>query len=155
SDLNASSGPYADDDRPSAPSPTHAKNATSETRWKIDGSRKSFLRPNNRSLSRCTRRVSKTTASRFHQGRIKAPLKLDLQPELDDAVRRQVEERRRRPRVAREEREQHLAPLRDARLAGGEQRLAPEVVRGVGLVDDQVVSRAAREDLRHVRLLHE
>ncbi len=30
---NASSGPYDDDDRPSEPSPTHAKNATSASWW--------------------------------------------------------------------------------------------------------------------------
>ena len=29
---NASSGPYAEEERPSAPRPTHARNATSETR---------------------------------------------------------------------------------------------------------------------------
>src|SRR4029077_13202656 len=34
---NASSGPYAEDDRPSAPRPTHASNAMSETLWKTFG----------------------------------------------------------------------------------------------------------------------
>src|SRR4051794_16658171 len=38
--LNASSGPYADDDRPSAPSPTHARNATSDMWWNTLGSRR-------------------------------------------------------------------------------------------------------------------
>ena len=33
---NASSGPYADEDSPSAPSPTHAKNAMSERVWKTE-----------------------------------------------------------------------------------------------------------------------
>src|SRR5437868_1178559 len=36
--LYASSGPYADDDRPSAPRPTQARKATSEVWWKISGS---------------------------------------------------------------------------------------------------------------------
>src|SRR5438445_4114547 len=36
--LYASSGPYADDERPSAPRPTQARNVTSETRWKTCGS---------------------------------------------------------------------------------------------------------------------
>src|SRR5882672_10203146 len=35
---NVSSGPYADDDRPSAPSPTHASSATSESLWNASGS---------------------------------------------------------------------------------------------------------------------
>src|SRR5437660_6211183 len=34
----ASSGPYALEDRPSAPSPTHASSATSESLWKACGS---------------------------------------------------------------------------------------------------------------------
>src|SRR5215471_21563734 len=38
SDRNASSGPSDEDDRPSAPRPTQARNATSETWWKIRGS---------------------------------------------------------------------------------------------------------------------
>src|SRR5512135_1552141 len=36
--LYASSGPYADDERPSAPSPTQARKAISETWWKTPGS---------------------------------------------------------------------------------------------------------------------
>src|SRR3954471_23861196 len=36
--LYASSGPYADDERPSAPRPTQARNATSEVWRKISGS---------------------------------------------------------------------------------------------------------------------
>src|SRR5512143_2023997 len=35
---NASSGPYAEDESPSAPRPTHARNATRDTRWKMWGS---------------------------------------------------------------------------------------------------------------------
>ena len=33
--LNASGGPYAEDDSPSAPSPTHAKIATREMPWNV------------------------------------------------------------------------------------------------------------------------
>src|SRR5438874_11584043 len=36
--LYASSGPYADEERPSAPRPTHARKDTRETWWKIRGS---------------------------------------------------------------------------------------------------------------------
>jgi hypothetical protein len=36
--LKASSGPYADEDNPSAPRPTHARNAASVTLWKTRGS---------------------------------------------------------------------------------------------------------------------
>src|SRR5439155_26569388 len=32
---NASSGPYADDDNPSAPSPTHARNAAGAMCWRV------------------------------------------------------------------------------------------------------------------------
>src|SRR5580765_3422563 len=39
----------------------------------------------------------------------RGPSELDLQPELDHAVRRQIEEHGRRSRIAREEAEQHLA----------------------------------------------
>src|SRR5579864_1401654 len=42
---NSSSGPYADDDSPSAPSPTHASSAISESLWKACGSRTSFGGP--------------------------------------------------------------------------------------------------------------
>src|SRR5512138_2112914 len=43
--LYASSGPYEDEERPSAPSPTHARNATSETEWKMRLSAMSFGLP--------------------------------------------------------------------------------------------------------------
>ncbi len=33
--LNASSGPYADDESPSAPRPTHAMNAASAMCWRV------------------------------------------------------------------------------------------------------------------------
>jgi hypothetical protein len=36
--LNASSGPYAEEDNPSAPRPTQARKAARETAWKIRGS---------------------------------------------------------------------------------------------------------------------
>jgi hypothetical protein len=75
--LNASSGPYDDDDRPSAPSPTHARNATSDIWWNTFGSRRSRARPNKRDARRCMlvkayRPVVKT-AYRRHQRRIKMP----------------------------------------------------------------------------------
>jgi len=38
---NASSGPYDEEETPSAPSPTHAKKAIRETCWKIFGSKMS------------------------------------------------------------------------------------------------------------------
>ena len=37
----ASSGPYEEEEIPSAPSPTHAKKAMRETLWKIFGSKRS------------------------------------------------------------------------------------------------------------------
>src|SRR5215813_1497495 len=51
--LNASSGPYDDDDRPSAPSPTQARNATSDIWWNTFGSRRSRARPNTRDARLC------------------------------------------------------------------------------------------------------
>src|SRR5438132_474358 len=53
--LNASSGPYADDDSPSAPRPTHARNAAREMLWKRCGSWMSFGPPRSLRLKSCQR----------------------------------------------------------------------------------------------------
>ncbi len=49
--LKASSGPYALDESPSAPSPTHASSATSESWWNACGSLTSFGAPKTARLS--------------------------------------------------------------------------------------------------------
>src|SRR5262245_17368576 len=49
--LNASSGPYAEEDRPSAPRPTQARNAARVTVWKIRGSMGSRAFPTRISLT--------------------------------------------------------------------------------------------------------
>src|SRR5712692_11308013 len=53
--LKASSGPYDDDDSPSAPSPTQARNAASEMCWKRCGSWMSLGPPKSARLNRCHR----------------------------------------------------------------------------------------------------
>src|SRR6267143_2594563 len=45
--LKASSGPYAEEERPSAPRPTQARKAISDTLWKTPGSWSSRFRPRN------------------------------------------------------------------------------------------------------------
>ena len=52
---NASSGPYADDESPSAPRPTQARSATSEMLWWVRGSWTSRGAPNTNVLSRARR----------------------------------------------------------------------------------------------------
>src|SRR2546425_991319 len=51
--LNASSGPYAEDERPSAPRPTQARKAMSEMCRKRCGSCRSFGPPRRNRFSRC------------------------------------------------------------------------------------------------------
>src|SRR5205823_3169360 len=51
--LNASSGPYELEDRPSAPRPTQARKAASESVWKSCGSWMSFGPPSRTRLNRC------------------------------------------------------------------------------------------------------
>src|SRR3990172_8251633 len=48
----ASSGPYEEEEIPSAPSPTQAKKAISETLWKIFGSKRSRGAPRRKRLAR-------------------------------------------------------------------------------------------------------
>ena len=72
-------------------------------------------------------------------------LQLDLQAELNHAIRRQIEECRRRARITCEEREQELAPTRDAGLAGCEQRLPAQVIGRIRIAHVQVVLFAALE----------
>src|SRR5512139_163965 len=48
----ASSGPYDEEEMPSAPSPTHAKKAIRETLWKIFGSRRSRGAPSRNRFAR-------------------------------------------------------------------------------------------------------
>src|SRR3990172_4418954 len=48
----ASSGPYEEEEIPSAPSPTQAKKAMSETLWKIFGSNRSRGAPNRTRFTR-------------------------------------------------------------------------------------------------------
>src|ERR1700682_4497268 len=55
--LNASSGPQELDDRRSAPSPTQARNAASESAWNSCGSWKSLGPPSRIRLKRCHRLV--------------------------------------------------------------------------------------------------
>src|SRR5215470_4384852 len=49
---NASSGPYAEDESPSAPSPIQARNANRETLWKISGASGSLALPTSKVRSR-------------------------------------------------------------------------------------------------------
>src|SRR5258708_3721308 len=51
--LNASSGPYEEDESPSAPRPTQARNAASDSVWKSCGSWKSLGPPRRTRLNFC------------------------------------------------------------------------------------------------------
>src|SRR5688572_21316466 len=53
--LNASGGPYADEERPSAPRPTQARKATSAMRWNRPASPRSRGRPTRARHSRPSR----------------------------------------------------------------------------------------------------
>ena len=66
--LNASSGPYADDDRPSAPSPTHARNATSASECRVSLFSGSSARPRTRSRTLCERIEESLASSRARRG---------------------------------------------------------------------------------------
>ncbi len=68
---------------------------------------------------------------------------------------RQGEERGRRPRVAREEDEQRLAPAGHAPLLAGQQRFASEVVAHLAHANAQPLVAALLDRARHVRGLHE
>src|SRR6266404_7045359 len=94
----------------------------------------------------------RSTGSSYSEGR---RLKLDLCPDLDDAVRGDRKEVRRRAGVAREEPEEALAPGRHAAALAREQRLAAEVEARLGLVQIEALPRAGAQDADHVGRLHE
>src|ERR1035438_6730237 len=80
---------------------------------------------------------------------------LDLRADLDHAVGRQGKEIGGRPRVAREESEEELAPLRHPGALDGAQRLAAQVEAGVGFVDRHALRLAESQHAEHVRALLE
>src|ERR1700686_1818975 len=122
--LYASSGPYADDERPSAPRPTQARKAMRVVWWKISGSLTS------RALPITMRRRRRIVSSPRSTSLFIATSNLHLRAELDHLVRRQTEVLRGTARIAHHPSEQALAPDGHAGSAGGDEGLPAEEVTG-------------------------
>ncbi len=84
-----------------------------------------------------------------------ANLQIDLHTEFDDATRGQTEIGRGGSRVARDEREERLAPAGHLVLAGREERFATEVVARVAQFDVESVFFTRGQRMRDVGRLHE
>src|ERR1700686_1378204 len=122
--LYASAGPYADDERPSAPRPTQARKAMRVVWWKISGSLTS------RALPITIRRRRAIVSSPHSSSLFIATSNLHLRSELDHLIRRQTEVLRGAARIAHHPSEETLAPDGHPRLARGDQRLPSEEVAG-------------------------
>src|SRR4051812_17263626 len=80
---------------------------------------------------------------------------LDVRPELDNAARRDPEERIRRARVARHVREELLPPLRHVAFVREDERLAAEEVTGLFEVEVEPALATQLEEVHHIGHLHE
>src|SRR5690242_7636114 len=109
----------------------------------------------------CARRpcMSRRRGSRARKGSCCEPkaaaLNLDLRAEFDQAIAGNMEERGGRHCVARQEREQLVAPQRHARTLGGNHGFARQEERRVHHVEAQSRLRAGRERRGHVGIFHE
>src|SRR5438105_2898625 len=146
--LYASYGPYADDERPSAPRPTQARKAIRVVWWKISGSLTS------RALPITIRRRRRIVSSPRSSSLFIATSNLHLRSELDHLIRRQTEVLRGAARIAHHPCEETFAPDGHARRACGDQSLpAKEVARAHGIKGNGTLD--AREQRRNVRVFHE
>jgi pimeloyl-ACP methyl ester carboxylesterase len=88
-------------------------------------------------------------------GAFDSGLHLDLRPQLDHPVQRQIEEAQVAVGVLQHERKQRLAPAGHAFEFRGDHRLAAEEVGGAHRAEVQLIQMAQLQRLRHVRLVGE
>src|SRR5262249_52329361 len=80
---------------------------------------------------------------------------LDLRAQLDHLVRRDAEELRRRPGVAREKHEERAAPGGKVRPPGRDERLVPDEVARAARERGEPLRGGAAQDIGHVGGFHE